>query len=205
MRRPRLPRPGTSRRDGLMKIVGECRDAAASWKLISDEGDPVKSGHLVSRRPLRRPFQQVECPSEIRRRQSVEAAAPRRVGFARRLEDAIAVSVESDQKLIFGSRCGLVHACESSLLDEEGHFACTVMPPEANAVALAVVAAALVGKVDCHALPGRPRPLRWSAAIEIAHLCIWGLGDRIASYLVGTSLTNVGRGQSASDHVSTNG
>ena len=45
---------GASRRDGLMKIVGECRDAAAAWKLISDEGDPVKSGHKVSRRPLRR-------------------------------------------------------------------------------------------------------------------------------------------------------
>ena len=40
---------GTSCGDGLMKIVGECRDAAAAWKLISDEGDPVKSGHLVSR------------------------------------------------------------------------------------------------------------------------------------------------------------
>ena len=44
------------RRERLMKIVGECRDAAAAWKLISDEGDPVKSGHRISRRPLRRRF-----------------------------------------------------------------------------------------------------------------------------------------------------
>ncbi len=33
---------GTSRRDSLMQIVGEGGDAAASGKLVSDEGDPVR-------------------------------------------------------------------------------------------------------------------------------------------------------------------
>ena len=32
------------RRDRLMKIMGECRDAAAARKMIADEGDPLKSG-----------------------------------------------------------------------------------------------------------------------------------------------------------------
>jgi hypothetical protein len=32
------------------------------------------------------------------------------------------------------------------------------VPPETDAVAFSVVAAALVGKVDCHALAGRRRP-----------------------------------------------
>src|SRR4051794_15447401 len=102
-------------------------------------------------------------PSEIRRRQGVETAASRRVGLARCPEDTLAVGVEGDQKIIFGSRFGLLHICESSFLDEERYFARTVVPPESDAVALAVVAAALVGKVDCHALAGRLRPRggRW--------------------------------------------
>ena len=36
-----------------MQIVGECRDAAAARKLISEEGDPLKVAHrVVSQRPL---------------------------------------------------------------------------------------------------------------------------------------------------------
>ena len=44
-----------------MKIVGECRDAAAAWKLISDEGDPVKSGHLDLQVTATAPCQQVDA------------------------------------------------------------------------------------------------------------------------------------------------
>src|SRR4051794_20922298 len=87
---------------------------------------------------------------EIRCRQGVKAASPRRVGLAGRLEDAIAVGVKSDQKLVFGSRCGLIDLDERVLLDEKGHFARMVMPPEADAATLAVVAAALIGEVNWH-------------------------------------------------------
>jgi hypothetical protein len=88
--------------------------------------------------------------SEIRGRQRKETAAARRIDFSRSVEDALAVAVESDQKLVFGSRPGAINARQCVFLDQEGHLARTVMSPEANTAVPGIVAAALIRKVDRH-------------------------------------------------------
>jgi hypothetical protein len=39
---------GSSDRDGLMKVVGESRDAAAPWKVIADKRNPTYWAHEES-------------------------------------------------------------------------------------------------------------------------------------------------------------
>ena len=91
-----------------------------------------------------------DVPSEIRGRQCVKAVASPRVNLTRSLEDAIAITVESDQKPIFGLGCCSIDLGKSAFLDNEGHFARIVMSPEANTMVLGIVAAALIGKIDRH-------------------------------------------------------
>jgi hypothetical protein len=105
--------------------------------------------------------------SDVRGRQRKEAAAARRIGLSRGLEDAVAMRVEGDQKLVFGSRRRPVHAREGVFPNQKRHFARIIMSPKADTTMPSVVTAAPIGEIDRHPHCRQDAPSRGGAQASV--------------------------------------